>query len=81
MPSDLTFATDSAEIQPRFGRTLDQVAATLRQYPESYVDVVGHTDGTGSDQYNQRLSERRAGSVADALARRGVEPARIAAYG
>jgi uncharacterized protein YcfJ len=65
IPSGITFAYDSADVQPQFKRTLDQVAETLAQYNQTYIDVYGHTDSTGSDAYNQTLSERRATSVAD----------------
>ena len=81
IPSGITFAYDSATVQPGFQRTLDQVAATLAEYNQTYVDVLGHTDSTGSDQYNAGLSERRATSVADYLAGRGVQAARIATRG
>jgi len=77
IPGDVTFATDSASIKPQFYGPLDQVAATLNQYPETYIDVVGHTDNTGSFDYNQQLSEARARSVADYLSSRGVYPPRI----
>ncbi len=80
-PASVTFATDSAQIRPEFYPTLNDVAATLQRYPQSYIDVVGHTDSTGSEQYNQGLSEQRAQSVANYLRSRGVAPARIAAYG
>ena len=80
-PASITFATDSAQIRPEFYPTLNDLAGTLQRYPQSYIDVVGHTDSTGSDQYNQRLSEQRAQSVANFLRSRGIEPARIAAYG
>ena len=60
IPSGITFAYDSADVQPQFQRTLDQVASTLAQYNQTYIDVYGHTDSTGSDAYNQTLSERRA---------------------
>lgn len=80
-PANLTFATDSAEIRPGFYRTLDDVSYTLNQYPESYLDIVGHTDASGSDAYNQQLSERRANAVANYFRSRGVAPQRIAAYG
>ncbi|MEM9046049.1 MAG: OmpA family protein [Pseudomonadota bacterium] len=80
-PGNVTFATDSAAIEPQFYATLDSVSSTLNQYPESYLDVVGHTDSTGSEAYNLGLSERRSGSVANYLRSRGVLPARIAAYG
>ncbi|MEM1344426.1 MAG: OmpA family protein [Pseudomonadota bacterium] len=81
LPSNITFDTDSAQINPGFTRTLSQVAGTLRQYPQSYIDIIGHTDDTGSVAYNQDLSERRAFSVADFISARGVRSARIAAYG
>lgn len=80
-PANVTFDTDSAQIRPQFHPTLNDVASTLQRYPQSYIDVVGHTDSTGSEQYNQQLSERRARSVADFLRSRGVTPARIASYG
>lgn len=81
MPGGVTFETDSAAIRPGFQGTLSRVAGTLGQYPQSYVDVVGHTDSTGDAGYNQRLSERRADAVAGFLQGRGVAPARIVAYG
>lgn len=81
MPSGITFDTDSATVKPQFQATLDEVAATLREYNQTYIDVLGHTDSTGSDSYNQALSERRANSVANYLGRQGVEQARMATYG
>jgi outer membrane protein OmpA-like peptidoglycan-associated protein len=80
-PAGLTFDVDSAQIRPEFYGTLDNVSQTLNRYPQSYLDIVGHTDSTGSEAYNQALSERRANSVANHFRSRGVEPARIAAYG
>jgi outer membrane protein OmpA-like peptidoglycan-associated protein len=81
MPSGITFAYDRYDIQPQFQATLDQVAQTLTAYNQTYIDVLGHTDSTGSDAYNQGLSERRAQSVAGYLTQRGVQPARIATRG
>jgi outer membrane protein OmpA-like peptidoglycan-associated protein len=81
LPSQVTFAFDQATIQPQFYGPLNNVAGTLQQYPSSYVDVVGHTDSTGDDAYNQRLSEARADSVAQYLVSRGVNPARVQSYG
>lgn len=81
MPSNVTFAVDSSAIQPEFQTTLGSVANTLSQYEKSYVDVLGHTDSTGSDAYNQSLSERRANSVANVLANNGVQRARLATRG
>ena len=81
IPSGINFAYNSATVAPQFQRTLDQVGSVLGQYRETYVDVYGHTDSTGSDDYNQGLSERRAVSVADYLSGHGVQSARIATRG
>jgi outer membrane protein OmpA-like peptidoglycan-associated protein len=77
LPNGVTFATDSSAISPAFRATLDQIAQSLRDYPNSLIDVYGHTDSTGSDTYNQALSERRARAVADYLSMRGVAASRI----
>ncbi|WP_339691323.1 OmpA family protein [uncultured Parasphingorhabdus sp.] len=81
MPSNVTFGVDSSAISPAFQSTLGNVANTLSSYEKSYVDVLGHTDSTGSDAYNQSLSERRAESVANFLANSGVQRARLATRG
>ncbi|WP_260926248.1 OmpA family protein [Novosphingobium sp. 9] len=78
---DVTFAVDSTAISPSFQATLDKVAASMNQYPNSLIDVYGHTDSTGSDQYNMDLSQRRADSVASYLAMRGVNRNRIRTEG
>ncbi|WP_375290508.1 OmpA family protein [Qipengyuania sp.] len=77
LPDGVTFATGSASINQNFRNTLDQVAASLKQYPNSLVDVYGYTDSTGSDSFNQRLSEQRAQAVANYLISQGVASARI----
>ena len=81
MPSNITFATDSATIDPSFDRTLASVATVLGRFNQTLIDVNGHTDSTGSPGYNQQLSRARAQSVTSALARRGVQPNRILAQG
>lgn len=81
MPGDVTFDYNSALVKSQFRNALDSVASTLSEYPSTYIDVYGHTDSTGSDAYNQGLSERRASSVADYLAGRGVQRARIGTMG
>ncbi len=81
MPSGITFDHDRSDIKPEFRATLDEVAATLNTYNQTYIDVLGHTDSTGSPEYNQGLSERRAQSVAAYLSARGVNLARIATRG
>jgi outer membrane protein OmpA-like peptidoglycan-associated protein len=78
---DVTFAVDSTTISPSFRAALDEVANSLQKYPDSLVDVMGHTDSTGSDQYNQSLSQRRAESVKGYLVMRGVSGARVATIG
>jgi len=81
MPAGVTFDFNSYAIRPEFRATLDEVAQTLASYPQTYVDVLGHTDSIGSDAYNQTLSEQRAQSVASYLTARGINPARIATRG
>lgn len=81
LPDGVTFATGSATISPGFQATLDQVAQSMIRYPNSLIDVFGHTDTTGSMELNQRLSEERARSVADYLVSRGVARSRIATRG
>lgn len=81
MPSEVTFAVNSSNLDPMFRSTLDKVAATLNEYEKTYVDVLGHTDSTGSDAYNQTLSEQRASTVASYLSGRGVKQARLATKG
>jgi outer membrane protein OmpA-like peptidoglycan-associated protein len=81
MPSGITFQVDRYDIQPQFQSTLDRVAQTLSSYDQTYIDVLGHTDSTGSDAYNQALSERRAQAVSDYLSARGVARARIGIRG
>lgn len=81
MPGDVTFETSSATVQPQFRSALDSVAATLRDYPSTYIDVYGHTDSRGTETFNQSLSERRATSVAGYLSTAGVQSARIATRG
>lgn len=81
LPNGVTFDTDSTVIKPGFRDTLDKVAQSLVQFPDSLIDVTGHTDSTGSDAYNQRLSENRARAVADYLSSRGVSAARIRSQG
>ena len=81
MPQDLLFATDSAAIRPDLRSDLNTVASSLLKYPNSRIEVIGHTDNTGSAAYNQDLSQRRAVAVASVLRESGVPGARIAAYG
>lgn len=81
MPSNITFATDQDQVIPPFYATLDSVSIVLNKFNKTLVDVDGHTDSTGSAAHNQALSERRAQSVANYLAGRGVDPRRMSALG
>ena len=81
MPSNITFAFDSATLTPQAESALNSVAGILNQYPATTITVTGHTDDTGSDSYNQNLSERRAASVANYLGMHGVNLARISQQG
>jgi len=77
LPDGVTFDVGSYAIKPAFQTTLNSVAQSLMQYPNSLIDVYGHTDSTGSDSFNQRLSEQRAQAVANYLTSRGVSSARV----
>lgn len=79
--SQASFDVDSAQIKPAYFDTYSRIAQVLRDYGSTVVHVVGHTDNTGSAQYNQQLSERRAEAVADQLIRSGVDPARLRSEG
>ena len=81
LPDGVTFDVASYTLKPTFRTTLDQVADSLIRYPNSLIDVYGHTDSTGSDAYNQTLSENRARTVANYLISRGVPAARIRSQG
>lgn len=81
MPSSVTFGFDSSELQPSARQALNEVNAVLLNYPETRINVAGYTDSTGSDSYNQRLSERRADAVASYLRQGGVQAGRINTVG
>jgi outer membrane protein OmpA-like peptidoglycan-associated protein len=79
--SDILFDVDSAVVRSGGRETLAEVAEVLTEYPKTAVVVQGHTDATGSDEHNQELSERRAGSVEAQLVQRGVDRQRITSMG
>ncbi|MFO7287383.1 MAG: OmpA family protein [Gammaproteobacteria bacterium] len=81
MPGNITFATDSADLSASFYDVLNSVALVLNEFNQTVIEVAGHTDSTGSEEYNQRLSERRAASVAAYLRTRGVRADRIIEVG
>ncbi len=72
MPGGVTFAFNSSDLNAQFYPVLDKVAATLKEYDKTVIEVAGHTDSVGSDAYNQQLSEKRASSVASYLSSHGV---------
>lgn len=81
MPGNITFASNSADISSSFYPTLNSLVQVFKEFNKNGVDIVGHTDSTGSLQLNQDLSNRRAQSVASYLIANGVAPARISSYG
>lgn len=81
MPQDLLFAVDSAALRPDLRSDLGSVAQSLIRYPNSRIEVVGHTDNTGSAAYNYDLSQRRANAVAGVLNQNGVPYGRITTIG
>lgn len=72
MPGNVTFAVDSADISASFYPVLDSVSLVLDKFDKTFIEVAGHTDNTGTEAYNQALSERRAASVVAYLASREV---------
>lgn len=81
MPGNVTFATDSADLDAQFFDVLNSVGKVVNEFEKTIVEVAGHTDSTGSDAYNQGLSQRRAASVADYLVGREVLGDRIITIG
>ena len=81
MPDGILFDVDSAAIRASLQSDIRAVARNLQAYPNTTVDVIGHTDNTGSAGYNQDLSSRRAQAVAGVLLEQGVSPSRVRAYG
>ena len=81
MPSNITFATNSSDLSPAFFEVLSSVGKVLNEFEQTVVEVAGHTDSTGTDVYNQALSERRADSVATYLTSQGVIQERLIAVG
>ncbi len=81
MPSNITFDVNQSSVRAGFYGTLDSVAKVLAEFDESILQVAGHTDSTGNDNYNYELSVKRASSVADYLASREVERKRLKVIG
>ena len=81
MPGNVTFASNSSDLSPAFFGVLGSVTKVLNKYEKTVVEVAGHTDNTGSDQYNQGLSQRRSGSVGQYLQAQGINDQRIMTLG
>lgn len=81
LPATSAFAVGSSAVQPQFRTTLEEIARPLKTFDQSFIDVLGHTDTTGTPEGNKRLSERRASAVADYLVSRGISRSRIATRG
>jgi len=81
LPATFTFDVGRAEIRPQARSTLTEIGLTLKKYKQSFVDVLGHTDSTGTAASNQALSQRRAQAVASHLSANGVNSVRIATRG
>jgi len=81
MSDAILFDVNSAALKPQSMITLDQMADVMVKYPDSDILIKGHTDSTGSEKYNQELSERRSQSVKNYLVSKGVSESRITAIG
>jgi outer membrane protein OmpA-like peptidoglycan-associated protein len=81
MPSNITFAVNQSTLRPDFVEVLDSVAEVLKEYKSTMIEVAGHTDSTGTDSYNQLLSQSRAQAVSDQLIKFGVQAVRIDTVG
>lgn len=81
MPQDILFAIDSAVVVPSLQSDLGALAQNLIAYPDTSIQVVGHTDNSGTAEHNFALSTRRAAAVGAILTANGVASGRIQAYG
>lgn len=81
MPGNITFPTDGSDIKTDFYEVLDSVSLVLEEFDKTIIVVAGFTDSSGSESYNQRLSELRAGSVATYLQSKKMNPARFDVVG
>jgi outer membrane protein OmpA-like peptidoglycan-associated protein len=81
MPQDLLFATDSSALRGDLQNDIRAVGQNLLQYPNSRIEVIGHTDSTAEAAYNQQLSQDRANAVAAVLRSAGVPSSRISTFG
>ncbi|NMF99011.2 OmpA family protein [Aromatoleum toluolicum] len=80
-PENITFDTGRADVKPQFQPVLTRLSQSIQQYPDTIVQVEGHTDSTGAASFNQTLSENRAEAVRSYMTQRGVESNRLIAVG
>jgi outer membrane protein OmpA-like peptidoglycan-associated protein len=81
MPGNVTFATDSSDLNAGFFDVLNSVSMVVNEYEQTVIEIAGHTDSTGTDTYNQQLSDRRASAVSSYLRTREVLGDRIITVG
>jgi outer membrane protein OmpA-like peptidoglycan-associated protein len=81
MPSNITFEVNKSDVKPSFGEVLYSVSLVLKEYKSTMIEVAGHTDSTGSDSYNQMLSQQRAHAVSSILMQNGIQSVRIDTVG
>ena len=81
MPGNVTFGSSQSAIQPSFYPVLNSVGLVLKEYPKTIIEVMGHTDSTGSDSLNNSLSKERAAAVASYLSAQGVDQRRLLSQG
>ncbi len=81
MPGNVTFATDSDQLKTNFDDVLGSVVLVLKEFDQTLIEAAGHTDSTGSESYNQALSEKRAASVGNFLIAQGVKTERVLTVG
>lgn len=81
MPGNITFDVGKATVQPSFEKVLDSITLVLNEFDKTAIEVTGHTDSTGSESFNQTLSEQRADSVKQELVDRRVVSGRVHSKG
>jgi outer membrane protein OmpA-like peptidoglycan-associated protein len=81
MPGNVTFATDSSDLNPAFFTVLNSVSKVIKEFDQTVVEVAGHTDSTGSEAHNQTLSERRSTTVSQYLQARNISSQRLITIG
>lgn len=81
MPGNVTFDTDQSSLKPEFFDILGSVALVLEEYDKTVIDVAGHTDSTGAAEYNERLAQERADTVASYLRSQGIAARRMLVQG